>query len=327
MHVRVGGHHIPKSPFRVNVASDLDSSKVIARGPGLEPQGLIVGRPAVFEVIATGAGSGDLVIDVIDPKGNKKTELKIEEKPGNVFNCMYMPLFVGRYVIVIKYGGKEVAKSPYHVNVTPAADRVKIYGPGLESGLKTGKPATFTIDCSEAGDGGLDVTVEGPGKSDVKCELKDNGDGTFTCTYKPTKAGQYTVTVKFDNGMVPKCPVRVSVGSTADPSKIKAWGPGLERGVAGRPAEFYVSCKGAPMDNLTVGVEGPGEAKVDIKDDGNGTATVVYFPTKPGKYIIHIMYDEVDIKDSPYTSVVSPRGDVSKVYAEGPGLEAGNMAG
>ncbi|XP_057297037.1 filamin-B-like isoform X3 [Hydractinia symbiolongicarpus] len=327
VHVRVGGHHIPKSPFRVNVASDLDSSKVIARGPGLEPQGLIVGRPAVFEVIATGAGSGDLVIDVIDPKGNKKTELKIEEKPGNVFNCMYMPLFVGRYVIVIKYGGKEVAKSPYHVNVTPAADRVKIYGPGLESGLKTGKPATFTIDCSEAGDGGLDVTVEGPGKSDVKCELKDNGDGTFTCTYKPTKAGQYTVTVKFDNGMVPKCPVRVSVGSTADPSKIKAWGPGLERGVAGRPAEFYVSCKGAPMDNLTVGVEGPAEAKVDIKDDGNGTATIVYFPTKPGKYIIHIMYDEVDIKDSPYTSVVSPRGDVSKVYAEGPGLEAGNMAG
>lgn len=228
---------------------------------------------------------------------------------------------------MIKYGGKEVAKSPYHVNVTPAADRVKIYGPGLEAGLKTGKPTSFTIDCTEAGDGALDVSIEGPGKSDISPELKDNGDGTFTCTYKPTKPGQYTIIVKFDSTVVPKCPVKVSVGSTADPSKIKAWGPGLERGVEGRPAEFYVDCNKAPIDNLTVGVEGPGKAEVQIKDTGDGKITVIYVPTKPGKYTIHIRYDEMDIKDSPYQSIVSKRGNVSKVYAEGPGLKDGNMAG
>ena len=327
VHVRVGGHHIPKSPFRVNVASDLDSSKVFATGPGLEPQGMIVGHPALFEVNASEAGNGELSVIVIDPTGAKKTELKIEECPNSTYKCSYLPLLVGRYVIVIKYGGKEVAKSPYHVNVTPAADRVKIYGPGLEPGLKTGKPATFIIDCSEAGEGGLDVNIEGPGKGDVTSELQDNGDGTFTCTYRPTKAGTYTIRVKFDNGVVPKCPVKVVVGSTADPSKIKAWGPGLERGVAGRPAEFYVSCKGAPIANLTVGVEGPGQAKVDIKETADGTANVYYYPTVPGKYIIHIMYDEIDIKDSPYTAVISPRGDISKVYADGPGLKDGNMAG
>ena len=76
----MGGNHIPKSPFRVNVCSDLDASKVTAAGPGLEKEGVIVGRPAKFVVTATGAGSGDLVIDVIDPKGNKKTELKVEDK-------------------------------------------------------------------------------------------------------------------------------------------------------------------------------------------------------------------------------------------------------
>ncbi|XP_066922248.1 filamin-A-like isoform X11 [Clytia hemisphaerica] len=327
VHIRVGGHHIPKSPFRVNVASDLDVSKVVAKGPGLEPQGVIVGRPAQFEVNASEAGSGDLVIDVIDPKGNKKTEIKVEEKPGNIFNCMYMPLAVGRYVVVIKYGGKEVAKSPYHVNVTSAAGRVKIYGPGLEPGLKTGKPATFTIDCAEAGDGGLDVSVEGPGKSDVKCDLKDNGDGTFTCSYKPTKPGTYVINVKFDNELVPKCPVKVTVGSTADPSRMRAWGAGLERGVEGRPAEFYVDLKKAPIDNLTVGVEGPGKAEVEIKDNGDGTVTCIYYPTKPGKYTIHIRYEDSDIKDSPYQSLISKRGNVSKVYAEGPGLEDGVMAG
>ena len=52
MHIRIGGHHIPKSPFRVNVASDLDTSKVLAKGPGLEPHGVVVGRAAKFEVFA-----------------------------------------------------------------------------------------------------------------------------------------------------------------------------------------------------------------------------------------------------------------------------------
>ena len=267
------------------------------------------------------------MIDVIDPKGNKKTEIKVEEKPGNVFNCMYMPLMVGRYVVVIKYGGKEVAKSPYHVNVTPAAGRVNIYGPGLEPGLKTGKPAVFTIDCANAGDGGLDVSIEGPGKGDVKCDISDNGDGTFTCTYKPTKPGTYTINVKFDNSLVPKCPVKVLVGSTADPSKMKAWGAGLERGVEGRPAEFYVNLNKAAIDNLTVGVEGPGKAEVEIKDNTDGTVTCIYYPTKPGKYTIHIKYEDSDIKDSPYQAIISKRGDLSKVYAEGPGLEDGVMAG
>ena len=305
----------------------MDATKVTAKGSGLEPQGVIVGRAAQFEVNASSAGSGDLVIDVIDPKGNKKTEIKVEEKPGNIFYCVYMPLLVGRYVIVLKYGGKEVAKSPYHVTVTPACGRVKLYGAGLESGLKTGKPASFTIDCSEAGEGALDVQIEGPGKSDVKPELKDNGDGTFTCTYKPGKAGQYIINVKFDGGIVPKCPVKVMVGSTADPSRIKAYGPGLERGVEGRPAEFYVDCGSAPIDNLTVGVEGPGKAEVEIKGTEPGKVTVVYFPTKPGKYTIHIRYDEVDIKDSPFQSLISKRGNVSKVYAEGPGLKDGCMSG
>lgn len=35
-------------------------------------------------------------------------------------------------------------------------DKVKVYGPGVEkSGLKANEPTYFTVDCSEAGQGGL----------------------------------------------------------------------------------------------------------------------------------------------------------------------------
>jgi filamin len=231
---------------------------------------------------------------------------------------------------VIKFGGKEVAKSPYHVNVTPAADCVKIFGPGLEAGLKTGKPTTFTIDAKAAGEGKIECTIEGPNRNNIDFEMKDNGDGTHTVTYRPTKPGQYTISVKFDKVLVPKCPVKVAVGTSANAStKIKAWGPGLERGVAGRPVLFYVSVKNAPIENLGVQVDGPAPAKVEMepKDDEEDTMIVRYFPTTPGKYLVHIRYEETDIKESPYTAVITPRGDLNKVHAKGPGLEEGNMAG
>ena len=130
VHVRIGGHHIPNSPFRVKVGSDLDASKVYARGPGLEPNGVSVNRWAPFEVVATGAGHGELHLDIIDPKGNKKTEIKIEDKGDGVYSCQYLPTCIGKYVICVKYGTAEIAKSPFRVNVDNAATRVKIYGPG-----------------------------------------------------------------------------------------------------------------------------------------------------------------------------------------------------
>lgn len=35
-------------------------------------------------------------------------------------------------------------------------DKVKVYGPGVEkTGLKANEPTYFTVDCSEAGQGGL----------------------------------------------------------------------------------------------------------------------------------------------------------------------------
>jgi hypothetical protein len=144
---------------------------------------------------------------------------------------------------------------------------------------------------------------------------------TFTGLFGTCAPSNLTVTV-----YVPKSPVKVAVGSTVDVSKIKAWGTGLEYGVAGKHAEFFVQCKGASLDNLSVGIEGPGEAKVEIENQDDGTVRCRYLPMSAGAYVIHIMYDEIDINNSPYTANISPPADMSKVYAEGRGLTSAAMA-
>ena len=101
---------------------------------------------------------------------------------------------------------------------------------GVEpTGLKAGQRAPFTVDAKGAGDGELDVFVEGP-QGEEKVDIKSNGDGTYSCIYYPGKFGKYVVNVTWSSVQVPNSPFNVKVATAVDASRIKAYGPGLERG-------------------------------------------------------------------------------------------------
>lgn len=101
---------------------------------------------------------------------------------------------------------------------------------GVEpTGLKAGQRAPFTVDAKGAGDGELDVFVEGP-QGEEKVDIKNNGDGTYSCIYYPGKFGKYVVNVTWSSVQVPNSPFNVKVAPAVDASRIKAYGPGLERG-------------------------------------------------------------------------------------------------
>ena len=101
---------------------------------------------------------------------------------------------------------------------------------GVEpTGLKAGQRAPFTVDAKGAGDGELDVFVEGP-QGEEKVDVKNNGDGTYSCIYYPGKFGKYVVNVTWSSVQVPNSPFNVKVAPAVDASRIKAYGPGLERG-------------------------------------------------------------------------------------------------
>lgn len=101
---------------------------------------------------------------------------------------------------------------------------------GVEpTGLKAGQRAPFTVDAKGAGDGDLDVFVEGP-QGEEKVDIKNNGDGTYSCMYYPGKFGKYVVNVTWSSVQVPNSPFNVKVAPAVDASRIKAYGPGLEKG-------------------------------------------------------------------------------------------------
>lgn len=114
--------------------------------------------------------------------------------------------------------------------------KVRASGPGLERG-KAGEAATFTVDCSEAGE--AELTIEILSDAGVKAEvlIHNNADGTYHITYSPAFPGTYTITIKYGGHPIPKFPTRVHVQPAVDTSGVKVSGPGVEpHGKRGRPA-------------------------------------------------------------------------------------------
>lgn len=107
--------------------------------------------------------------------------------------------------------------------------------------------------------------------------------------------------------------------------QVRAYGPGLQSGLVGKPAPFAIDTKGAGTGGLGLTVEGPCEAKIECQDNGDGSCSVSYLPTEPGEYTINILFAEEHVPGSPFKAVVQARFDPSKVTVSGPGLERGKV--
>lgn len=120
---------------------------------------------------------------------------------------------------MVTYGGKEIRKSPFEVNVGPyKQSNIRVFGPGLYGGV-VGHPAKFTVD-TNGETGALGFSIEGPSKAKIDCF--DNGDGTADVTYYPTAAGPYAVHILCDGEDIPKSPYIANIIPKADydPDKV-----------------------------------------------------------------------------------------------------------
>ena len=137
------------------------------------------------------------------------------------YECHYFPVKDGRHVVMVTYGGKEIPKSPFEVNVAPYKESaIRVFGPGLHGGI-VGHPARFTVD-TNGETGALGFSIEGPSKAKIDCV--DNGDGTADVSYLPTAPGPYAVHILCDNEDIPKSPyiAKIVPKSEFDPDKVRA---------------------------------------------------------------------------------------------------------
>ncbi|KAK5933445.1 hypothetical protein CgunFtcFv8_013926 [Champsocephalus gunnari] len=278
----------------------LNPKKARAYGPGIEPTGNRVLRPAVFTVDTFSAGQGQVTVYLDHPDGTRE-ELKAEPNEGKkTLSVTYIPQVMGTHKVTVMFAGQQIPKSPFEVSVDKAlgdASKVTVKGPGVEPvGNIANKPTYFDIYTAGAGTGDVTAMIRDPqGRQNVvEVMMEDKGDSTYRCTYKPTQAGPHTVTVSFGGAGIPKSPFSVDVGPACMPGACRATGRGLQP--AGmrvkQVGDFKVDTKNAGSGELKVVVKGPKgiEEPVKLISSQDGVFSYEYYPNSPGKVTVSITW-------------------------------------
>ncbi|UXI22435.1 G-protein coupled receptor 158 [Sarcoptes scabiei] len=328
--VKYSGTEVPKSPFEVEVKGNPgDPSKVKCEGPGLKPTGPQVGKQTHFDVDTNGAGIGQVEVVITDPKGKTNSvpmRLRQDGDDEKKYRCEYVPQLEGPHQVQVNFAGKPVPQSPFKTTVAPPCDprKVRAFGRGLQpTGVRVNDVAEFRVITEGAGPGTPSIKVIGPDGKEEKVNIIKAKDGfTYDCDYKPLKEGKYVVQIAFGDQEIFQSPFEVQVGPVIE-SKVIAYGPGLKCGMVGYPAKFTVDTNGE-TGTLGFSVEGPSYAQIECNDNGDGSAEVIYHPTAPGEYAVHITVDGEDIPKSPYCPIIIDKADFHPELVEvtGPGINA-----
>lgn len=184
----------------------------------------------------------------------------------------------------------------------------------------------FRVMTREAGRAEFAVVITSPSGGSVTAHVVPVADG-YVVNFTPTEVGEYRLSVTLGGEQAGR-QYRMTCTRVSDPSKVTARGPGLAGGPVNRPAEFTIDTKRAGQGGLGVTVEGPCEAAINCRDNGDGTCSVAYMPVEAGHYVINITFDDHPIPGSPFNALVGGRaaGDPPRppnnVKASGNGLLA-----
>ncbi|XP_064639227.1 filamin-A-like isoform X1 [Lineus longissimus] len=203
------------SPFKVTVGTMSDAAKVICTGEGLK-MGII--SKEIKSVIDTRrAGPGELTAHCMGP--HKVGYCELFDHRDGTFTLNVKPQELGRHVLQVKYGGEHVPGSPFVLKVSgaPDASKVRVTGPGVESGILANFRSRFICETRGAGAGQLTVRIRGPkGAFRVEMQRESQKDRTILCRYDPTECGDYIIHVKWSGDHVPGSPFHIHIFDTQE---------------------------------------------------------------------------------------------------------------
>ncbi|EJW87426.1 hypothetical protein WUBG_01660 [Wuchereria bancrofti] len=109
--------------------------------------------------------------------------------------------------------------------------------------------------------------------------------------------------------------------SPVSDSKVRAFGPGLESGVANLPSIFLIETNGGRFEQIDIAVSGrtltaenvSKKPDIELVDNKNGSAVARFTPTVPGIYTVKVCYAGEHVKGSPFVVQVQPANNNLKI--------------
>jgi filamin len=311
VNVEFDGEVLPICPIEVPIG---DPTAVRLDGEGLKRAFVGDDYDNVIDVFTENAGPGVVTAEFNGPSPVAQKIVKIDDDHHQIHYKVDTP---GKYEAVTCYNGVPVEKAP---RIIPTIDlsKVKVSGPGVESGNPAKSETYFDVDARPAGDAEIKVSVIDPEGREVPLKVEEPAKNAKRIRYTPVEVGDHTIHVQYADKDVPQFPHVITVD---EPAYVICTGDGLKEAIANQKAQFTVDSRKVGSGSLGLKMEGPAEiTDVVVNDEEPGLFNVTYSAPIPGIYDIHITFNDEVVPGAPFrVNVKNNRGDpdVTKCIVDG----------
>ncbi|KAJ1351554.1 hypothetical protein KIN20_007591 [Parelaphostrongylus tenuis] len=250
--------------------------------------------------------NGPVEVVVVDTSDNHHALAVLESMDKGVHTCEYVPKSAGLHTVNVFHNRTAIPGSPFPLRAVGNRNFL-VWGRGVsDEGIRVGDAVQVHIDnkdqLSQFGDNLRVKVVDDSGMELPVREQKDEHRATFT--YTPTVAGKHIVEVTSRSEPIGQSPYKINV-SPPTKSRVRAFGPGLEGGVAEQQSIFSVETNG-DADRLAFSIEGPSKTEINCQDYGKGAALVSFTPREAGVYKVNVLSGGEHIHASPFVVNIAP---------------------
>lgn len=309
------GRQIAGSPFKVEVgdAQLCHAGKVKVSGANREAT---ANKWNDVHINIAEAGLGAIGVSV---EGAHRSDIELKSTSVTEHVLQYKPHEPGIYLLNIKFGDDHVTGSPFMVNVggdpsgrsretmTKQIQEAEIVSPGQKCDLQLRIPGTQPLD--------MEATLTSPSGKSEACEIRDMPGHIYDIKFTPQEDGIHTVSIKYKGIHITGSPFQYTVGKSpaGGTHKVDFGGVGVDKGEVGIKNEFNIYTREAGPGLLSVGIEGPSKAAIDMVENPNGYTMVSYSVSKEGDYGIHVKYNDEHVPNSPAIVHVAPESKDAKL--------------
>lgn len=234
---------VPGSPFKINVTSSVDPSKVKLLGD-YQNAGALTGKCVTVMVDASAAGRDVLQASCKAPSIFVSCEV-VEVTEGK-FNVTFVPEEAGVHILNLTYANAHVPGCPLTIRVAGQVDpsKVVLSGEGIKGGVLAHFKSDFSVDTRGAGPGQLTCRMRGK-KGTFKIEMtRDPGQNRLIhCHFDPTEVGVYVLETKWSGQHVPGSPHSIhlvdSLQQLEQLNSTGAYNGGSVETLTGATSAFY----------------------------------------------------------------------------------------
>lgn len=279
--------------------------------------GLIQGktnRPCAFKIISVDkdgskvkVGGDPFTVAIMGPEG--KVVHQLNDNKDGTYNVTFAPQDEGAHTIAVELFGCPVKGSSFSpmIKRSPNSSKSWVSGDGTKRAFNN-RPAKFTVHAVDdvgqpvSGDDCAIVISYDADGNEVKADITDNGDGTYSVVYAPQTAGDITIKVSLDGQAVNGTPVKLKVRVGADASK--SGHAVFKVTIAARDKDGNSKAEGG--DDWEVQCIASDESEVVCKtaDNGDGTYSVTYKLStnsgEPKEYHVQMKLNGDNIAGSPF---------------------------